>query len=70
MTKISLGPTKGTVDEEEFDIVEDILSIVAEYRSDVSKVISDYEKKLAQLEAQKEQELRDLKDNLKRKLKS
>ena len=70
MTKISLGPTKGTVDEEEFDIVEDILSIVAEYRSDVSKVIYDYEKKLAQLEAQKEQELRDLKDNLKRKLKS
>ena len=70
MTKISLGPTKGTVDEEEFDIVEDILTIVEVYRNNVSKVISDYEDRLAQLEAQKEQKLRELKDDLKRKLKS
>lgn len=70
MTKISLGPTKGTVDEEEFDIVEDTLSIVDEYRSAVSKVIAEHENKLAQLEAQKEQDLRDLKADLKRKLKS
>lgn len=69
MTKISLGPTKGTVDEKEFDIVEDILIIVEVYRNNVSKVIAEHKNKLAQLEAQKEQKLRELKDDLKRKLK-
>ena len=70
MTKISVGPTKGSVDGEEFDIVEDVLSAVEEYRDAVSRVVSNHANQIAEIERLKEQKLRELKEDLKKKLRS
>ena len=68
MTKFSLGVTKGTVDDEEFDMVDNILQIVNEYQQSVTKAKTECDRKILAIKDDTEERLRDLKAELKNKL--
>lgn len=68
MTKISLGPTEGVVDDEEFDIIDDVLLIVDEYKQSVGQIQAKRERKILDIEIETEEKLLKLKSELKIKL--
>ena len=68
MTKFSLGATKGTIDDDEFDMVDDILQVVNEYQQSVTQAKAECDRKILAIKDDTEKRLRDLKSELKIKL--
>lgn len=68
MTKISLGASKGMIDSQEFDVVDNILTIVDEYRKAVSSVNEEHKQQIFELETRTKEKLESLKQNLRKQL--
>jgi hypothetical protein len=68
MTKISLGASKGMIDSQEFDVVDNILTIVDEYRKAVSSVNKEHKQQIFELEMRTKEKLESLKQNLRKQL--
>jgi hypothetical protein len=64
MTKVVLGATKGSVDGNEFDIVDNVLEIVRNYEKDLLNVFNDKNQKIKQIEEEAKRKAELLKSDL------
>lgn len=68
MTKVVLGPTKGKFEEEEFDIMDNIISMVDEYQKKMTEIEISAQKEIAIIEEEKKKRILNLKFEFKNKL--
>jgi hypothetical protein len=68
MTKIVLGPTKGSVDGNQFGIVDNVLEIVYNYERDLLDVSNEKKQKIKQIEEEAKKKIESLKSDLMKNL--
>lgn len=68
MSKVKLGPTKGSLDNDEFDIADNVLKVVKEYESQLKEINQLRVAKIAEVEAETEKKIAALKLELVSKL--
>jgi hypothetical protein len=68
MTKIVLGPTKGSVDGNQFDVVGNVLEIVYNYERCIRDVSNEKKQKIKQIEEEAKTKIESLKSDLMKNL--
>jgi wobble nucleotide-excising tRNase len=64
MTKVILGATQGSVDNNKFDIADNVIQVVKDYERSVREVVASKNEKIKELEQETEKKLLMLKAEL------
>jgi wobble nucleotide-excising tRNase len=64
VTKVVLGATQGSVDDNKFDIADNVIQVVKDYESSVREVVASKNQRIKELEEETEKKLLMLKAKL------
>lgn len=68
MDKIVLGSTKGKFEDQEFDIMDNIISMVDDYKKKLRDIEISAQKEIDKIEKEKKEKIFNLKSDFKKRL--